>query len=66
MRLGFISATLRWHAYWWSKRHCFRYVAEYEHRQNTMGLNGILAIGRLLEQAVGKRLTYEGLVATTA
>ena len=39
-------------------------VAEYEYRQNTMGLNGILAIGRLLEQAVGKRLTYEGLIAT--
>lgn len=28
-----------------------------------MGLNGILAIGRLLEQAVGKRLTYKGLIA---
>ena len=39
-------------------------MAKYERRQNTMGLNGTLAIDRLLEQAVGKRLTYEGLIAT--
>lgn len=48
--------------HWWSNRHCFRYVAEYEHRQNTMGLNGEGAIGRLLQQAVGKRLTYAALI----
>ena len=48
--------------HWWSNRHCFRYVAEYEHRQNTLGLNGEGAIGRLLQQAVGKRLTYAGLI----
>lgn len=35
----------------------------YEHRQNTMGLNSELAIGRLLQQAVGKRLTYADLIA---
>lgn len=47
--------------HWWSKRHCFRYVAEYEHRHNTFGLSGEGAIGRLLQQAVGKRLTYASL-----
>ena len=52
--------------HWWSKRHCFRSVAEYEHRQNTRELNGELGIGRLLQQAVGKRLTYAGLIATPA
>ena len=31
--------------HWWSKRHCFRYVAEYAHRQNTKELTtGLLAI----------------------
>lgn len=48
--------------HWWSTRHCFRYVAEYEHRQNTIGLSGEGAIGRLLQQSVGKRLTYAALI----
>ena len=48
--------------HWWSRRHCFRYVAECAHRQNTMGLNGEGAIALLVQQAVGKRLTYAGLI----
>ena len=52
--------------HWWSRRHCFRSVAEYEHRQNTKELNGELAIGRLLQQAVGKRLTDAVLIAKPA
>ena len=48
--------------HWWSRRHCFRYVAECAHRQNTMGLNGEGAIALLVQQAVGKRLTDAGLI----
>ena len=48
--------------HWWSRRHCFCYVAECAHRQNTMGLNGEGAIALPVQQAVGKRFTYAGLI----
>jgi len=39
--------------HWWSTRHCFRYVAEYEHHQNTIDLSGDLVLGRLLRAGGG-------------
>ena len=48
--------------HWWRRPHCFRYVAEWAHRQNTMGLNGEGAIALPVQQAVGKHLTDAGLI----
>ena len=41
--------------HWWSVKHMHRYVAEYEHRQNTIGLSGEPAIGTLIRNGGGKR-----------
>ena len=49
--------------HWWSVKHLHRYVAEYQHRQNTIGLSGERAIGRLVRGGEGKRLTYAALIA---
>lgn len=49
--------------HWWSMHHTHRYVAEYEYRQNTIGLSGESAIGTLLRKAEGKRLDYASLIA---
>lgn len=48
--------------HWWSTGHCFRYVAEYVHRHNTIGLSGEAAISVMLRQSVDKRLTYAALI----
>lgn len=49
--------------HWWSVKHTHRYVAEYAYRQNTIGLSGVPAIGSIIRNGQGKRLTYEGLIA---
>ena len=49
--------------HWWSVKHLHRYVAEYQHRQNTLGLSGEPAIGALIRSGDGKRLTYADLIA---
>ena len=49
--------------HWWSVKHLHRYVAEYQHRQNTLGLSGELALGTLIRSGDGKRLTYADLIA---
>ena len=49
--------------HWWSVKHTRRYVAEYEHRQNTIGLSGEPAIATLIRNGEGKRLTYAALIA---
>ena len=49
--------------HWWSVKHLHRYVAEYEHRQNTIGLSGEPAIGTLIRSGDGRRLTYAALIA---
>ena len=49
--------------HWWSPKHLHRYVNEHAYRQNTKHLTGLLAISNLLENFVGKRLTYAELIA---
>ena len=49
--------------HWWSVKHTRRYVAEYEHRQNTIGLSGEPALATLIRNGEGKRLTYAALIA---
>jgi transposase-like protein len=49
--------------HWWSTKHTHRYVAEYQHRQNTIGLSGEPAIGTVIRGATGKRLSYARLIA---
>jgi len=49
--------------HWWSVKHLHRYVAEYQHRQNTIGLSGEPALGTLVRNGDGKRLTYATLIA---
>ena len=49
--------------HWWSVKHLPRYIAEYEHRQNTIGVSGEPAIGMLIRKGEGKRLSYADLIA---
>ena len=49
--------------HWWSVKHLHRYVAEYQHRQNTLGLSGESAIGTVIRAGERKRLTYAALIA---
>lgn len=49
--------------HWWSIKHLHRYVAEYAYRQNTIGLSGIPALGSMIRNSQGKRLTYVELTA---
>ena len=49
--------------HWWSVKHLPRYIAEYTHRQNTIGLSGEPAIGILIRKGEGKRLSYADLIA---
>ena len=49
--------------HWWSVKHLFRYVTEYEYRQNTRGISGLTAIGSLIRNSEGSRLTYADLTA---
>lgn len=49
--------------HWWSVKHTHRYVAEYAHRQNTIGLSGVLALGSVTRNGQNKRLTYAELIA---
>ncbi len=49
--------------HWWSVKHLHRYVSEYEHRQNTIGVSGEPAIGTLIRNGDGRRLTYAVLIA---
>lgn len=48
--------------HWWSMEHTHRYVAEYSYRQNSIGLSGEPAIGSLVRNGEGKRLTYAALI----
>ena len=50
--------------HWWSIKHLHRYVNEYVYRQNTRDLSGILAIGKLVKNSEGKRLSYQELCAS--
>ncbi len=49
--------------HWWSVKHLHRYVAEYQHRQNTIGLSGEPALATIVRKGEGKRLTYAALTA---
>ena len=49
--------------HWWSMKHAHRYVTEYEHRHNTIGLSGEPALATLIRKGDGRRLTYTGLIA---
>ena len=48
--------------HWWSVKHLPRYIAEYTHRQNTIGLSGEPAIGLMIRKGEGKRLSYADLI----
>ena len=48
--------------HWWSIKHLHRYVAEYTYRQNTIGLSGEPAIGSIVRNSEGKRLSYANLI----
>ena len=50
--------------HWWSKRHTHRYIAEYTHRQNTIGLSGEPAIAMLIQNGDRRRLTYADLISS--
>ena len=47
--------------HWWSIKHLHRYVNEYVYRQNTRGLSGVTAIGKLVKNREGKKLSYQQL-----
>ena len=47
--------------HWWSFKHTHRYVAEYQHRQNTIGLSGESAIATIIRGGQGKHLSYAAL-----
>ena len=49
--------------HWWSIKHLHRYVNEYVYRQNTRGLSGVTAIGKLVKNSEGKKLSYQQLCA---
>lgn len=46
-----------------SKKHLFRYVAEFEYRHNTRRLDDGARLAQVIRQANGKRLSYAGNVA---
>ena len=52
--------------HWWSIKHLHRYVAEYVYRHNTIGLSGEKAIGRLIRNSEGKKLSYKQLIGEVA
>lgn len=52
--------------HWWSMKHLHRYVAEYVYRHNTIGLSGTKAIGKVLRNGIGKKLSYKQLIEEVA
>ena len=46
-----------------SVKHLHRYVAEYVYRHNTIGISGEVALGCLLRNGEGVRLSYAALIA---
>ena len=52
--------------HWWSMKHLHRYVAEYVYRHNTIGLSGTPAIGRVIRNSIGKKLSYKQLTGEVA
>ena len=49
--------------HWWSMKHLDRYVSEYVYRHNTIGVSGERALGSLLRNGEGVRLSYAALTA---
>ncbi len=49
--------------HWMSWKHLHRYVTEFAFRHNSGKGNGLRTIGGVVDQMVGKRLTYEALIA---
>ena len=49
--------------HWWSVKHLHRYVADYQYRQNTIGLSGEPALGTLIRNGDGRHLTDAALIA---
>ena len=48
--------------HWWSVRHLHFYISEYAYRHNSVTVSGEFAIGCLLRNGEGVRLTYDALV----
>ncbi len=49
--------------HWWSVKHLPRYIAEYTHRQNTIGISGEKALGLMIRKGEGRHLSYADLIA---
>jgi len=49
--------------HWWSPKHLHRYIAEHVYRLNMTELPGEAAIGKMIRDFQGKRLTYARLTA---